>query len=152
MECSIICNQKHSNGCKSALKTFTDRDNPGNLLQMTISPLSQQFHSLNQNSFWILSGLNILNYWLYSLPSFSKFVICRQKCFGDRAGDVLLDLIHSKLDLNSLIRHGLSSRSLWATMMNSTQLILEDRDRARGTQMPVPLHLALWGKKGEERV
>ena len=76
-----------------------------------------------------LSSKQLLNFeWLnYSLTSSSKLVIHRQKCFGGRAGNVSLDLIHSKLGLNRLIRHGFSSRSLWATMMNTTQIILEDR-------------------------
>lgn len=72
----------------------------------------------------------------------------REKCFGGRTGDVL-DLLHSKTGVNRLIRHGLSSRPLQATMSKITQLILGDKGKTPGTQMPASLHLALTGKKGE---
>ena len=119
MECSIMCSQKHSNGSKSTLKTFTDMDNPGNLLKVTIPLFPNNF------ILWIKTAFK---FWVaYSLTSSSKLAIHRKKCSGGRAGNVSLDLIHSKLGLNRLIRHGFSSRSLWATMMNTTQIILEDR-------------------------
>ena len=65
---------------------------------------------------------------------------------------VLLDLIHPWLGLNRLSRNGLSSRSLWIPMRNTTQLALKDRDTAPGTHVPATPHLALSGKKGGDRV
>lgn len=75
---------KHLNGCKTTLNTFTDRDNPGNLSEGTISPLFRQFHSLNQKLLLNLGWLKYFKILTLLIGQLLKTCCSKTNCFGGR--------------------------------------------------------------------